>query len=57
MSKNQQNIRVGILGVTGRMGQMLVQASIQADYITVATAEPEVHLLVKNSVHISIETP
>lgn len=38
MSKNQQNIRVGILGVTGRMGQMLVQASIQAGLpITVAT--------------------
>ncbi|WP_151810248.1 4-hydroxy-tetrahydrodipicolinate reductase [Acinetobacter bereziniae] len=38
MSKNQQNMRVGILGVTGRMGQMLVQASIQAGlHITVAT--------------------
>ncbi|MDR0238072.1 4-hydroxy-tetrahydrodipicolinate reductase [Acinetobacter sp.] len=38
ISKNQQNIRVGILGVTGRMGQMLVQASIQAGLdITVAT--------------------
>ncbi|WP_287910332.1 4-hydroxy-tetrahydrodipicolinate reductase [Acinetobacter sp.] len=38
ISKNQQNIRVGILGVTGRMGQMLVHASIQAGLnITVAT--------------------
>ena len=39
ISHNQQNIRVGILGVTGRMGQMLVQACLNAGLnITVATA-------------------
>jgi 4-hydroxy-tetrahydrodipicolinate reductase len=41
-NKNRQNIRVGILGVTGRMGQMLVQAAIQAELdITVATGRAE----------------
>jgi len=39
INHNQQNIRVGILGVTGRMGQMLVQACLNAGLnITVATA-------------------
>ncbi len=38
MNHNHQQIRVGILGINGRMGRMLVQASINAGLnITVAT--------------------
>ncbi|AXQ22894.1 4-hydroxy-tetrahydrodipicolinate reductase [Acinetobacter wuhouensis] len=38
MNKNKQNIRIGILGVNGRMGRMLVQSCINTGLnITVAT--------------------